>query len=146
MRSSIVKIVHKLMYLSIIMAFNYINAQKDSNELKISTNTLQGSTWQIIGPDNSTPFVIEFTGDKFIHYYDGAQVGVYDYYLSNNSEKGKKFNKKKIGKRTEGKHLIGLLESWNKGDSITDDYIITKLNKNLLVIKNVDRDITTKFK
>ncbi|MFV0592937.1 MAG: hypothetical protein ACK5M7_16275 [Draconibacterium sp.] len=78
---------------------NGVYAQEDTNQLKISRNTLQGSTWQIVGPENSTPFVVEFTGDKLIQYYDGMQVGIYDYYLSPNSEKGKKFDKRKTGKK-----------------------------------------------
>lgn len=125
---------------------NGIHAQNDEDKIDgadFSIKNLQCTTWQVIGTD-ANPYVIEFTGDKIIHYFDGSQIAVFDYYLSNEAEEI--FNEKRLGKDTVGKHLVSKVNNWRGANTVTSDHIITRLDKNSLIIENVDRNIKTKFK
>ncbi|MFV0592938.1 MAG: hypothetical protein ACK5M7_16280 [Draconibacterium sp.] len=106
------------------------NEQNKSMDFEFSTENLRGTTWQMIGTD-AKPYVIEFTKNKIIHYFDGALIGSSDYYLSD--EPTKNFEKKKLGRNTSGKYIIS--RSNRNIDSVGQIDVITKLNNRFLTLE-----------
>lgn len=123
-----------------------VHAQNDEDKVDssdFSIKDLQGTIWQMIGKDDKA-YILEFTGNRIIHYLNGVQIAVIEYYLSNEVEEI--FDKKKLGKNTFGKYIVNKTNKVNEKNGVGFVDIITELNKQNLTMESVDGKKKAKFR